>query len=200
MIGKEDNNEEPILKIEDKRKFNPDGTLREGVVIEKEKPKAEKETETPVETPIYEPDAKTVETYDKAVAEKQEQAKTKTAAAAKTAEEPTEEDDIMNDENPASFINFLSTLVTNAAASLGAMPHPVTGQKTVDLDTGKYWIDVLAMLREKTNGNLSSQEQSLLESILGDLQMQYVHLTRATEEKLKAQAAQKFSGKDILGG
>jgi hypothetical protein len=56
------------------------------------------------------------------------------------------------------------------------------------------------MLREKTNGNLSSQEQSLLESILGDLQMQYVHLTKATEEKLKAQAAQKFSGKDILGG
>ncbi len=74
----------------------------------------------------------------------------------------------MDDDDPASFINFLSTLVTNAAASLGAMPHPVTGQKSVDLDTGKYWIDVLAMLREKTKGNLSSQEKALLESILGD--------------------------------
>lgn len=195
MNEQENKNEEQVLKIEDKRKFNPDGSLREGVVIEKEKPKAE----TQVETPVYEPDAKTVETYDKAVAKKQEQAKTKTATATQTAEEPDEED-IMNDENPASFVNFLSTLVTNAAASLGAMPHPVTGQKSVDLETGKYWIDVLSMLREKTNGNLSSQEQSLLESILGDLQMQYVHLTKATEEKLKAQAAQKFSGKDILGG
>ncbi|MGI8545486.1 MAG: DUF1844 domain-containing protein [Aridibacter sp.] len=195
MIEKEDNTEEPVLKIEDKRKFNPDGTLREGVVIEKEKPK----TETKVETPIYEPDKKTVETYDEAKENRQSKAKTETAAATQTAEEPTEED-IMNDENPASFVNFLSTLVTNAAASLGAMPHPVTGQKSVDLETGKYWIDVLSMLREKTNGNLSSQEQSLLESILGDLQMQYVHLTKATEEKLKTQAAQKFSGKDILGG
>lgn len=195
MNEQENKNEEQVLKIEDKRKFNPDGSLREGVVIEKEKPKAE----TQVETPVYEPDAKTVETYDKAVAKKQEQAKTKTATATQTAEEPDEED-IMNDENPASFVNFLSTLVTNAAASLGAMPHPVTGQKSVDLDTGKYWIDVLGMLHEKTKGNLSSQEQSLLESILGDLQMQYVHLTKATEEKLKAQAAQKFSSKDILGG
>lgn len=195
MNEQENKNEEQVLKIEDKRKFNPDGSLREGVIIEKEKPKAE----TQVETPVYEPDAKTVETYDKAVAQKQEQAKTKTATATQTAEEPDEED-IMNDENPASFVNFLSTLVTNAAASLGAMPHPVTGQKSVDLDTGKYWIDVLGMLHEKTTGNLSSQEQSLLESILGDLQMQYVHLTKATEEKLKAQAAQKFSGKDILGG
>ena len=106
----------------------------------------------------------------------------------------------MNDDNPASFVNFLSTLVTNAAASLGAMPHPVTGQKSVDLDTGKYWIDVLAMLRDKTDGNLNSQEQKLLESILGDLQMQYLALTRASEENLKAQAAQKFSSKDVLGG
>lgn len=193
MIGKEDNNEEPILKIEDKRKFNPDGSLREGVVIEKEKPKVKAEPETPV----YSPDAKTVEDYDKVSAEKQTQAQT--ATATQTADELTEED-IMNDENPASFINFLSTLVTNAAASLGAMPHPVTGQRSVDLDTGKYWIDVLAMLHEKTKGNLNSQEENLLTSILGDLQMQYVHLTKATEEKLKAQAAQKFSSKDILGG
>lgn len=196
MNEQENKNEEPILKIEDKRMFNPDGSLREGVVIEKEKPKAE----TQVETPIYEPDAKTVETYDAAVAKKQEQAQPKTATATQTAEEPDEEEDIMNDENPASFVNFLSTLVTNAAASLGAMPHPVTGQKSVDLDTGKYWIDVLGMLHEKTKGNLNSQEENLLTSILGDLQMQYVHLTRATEEKLKAQAAQKFSSKDILGG
>lgn len=194
MIGKEDNNEEPVLKIEDKRMFNPDGSLREGVEIKKEKPKAKAETETP----IYEPDAKTVDDYEKRSVEKQVQAQGETATQP-SPDELTEED-IMNDENPASFVNFLSTLVTNAAASLGAMPHPVTGQKSVDLDTGKYWIDVLVMLHEKTKGNLNSQEENLLTSIVGDLQMQYVHLTRATEEKLKAQAAQKFSSKDILGG
>lgn len=196
MIGKEDNNEEPILKIEDKRMFNPDGSLREGVVIEKKAPEAEAEAETPV----YSPDAKTVEDYDKRSVEKQVQAQGEAESAREKAGEEMSEEDIMNDENPASFVNFLSTLVTNAAASLGAMPHPVTGQRSVDLETGKYWIDVLAMLREKTDGNLNSQEQKLLESILGDLQMQYVHLTKATEEKLRAQAAQKFSSKDILGG
>ena len=114
---------------------------------------------------------------------------------------PIEEEDLtVDDEDPASFINFLSTLVTNAAASLGAIPHPVTGQKNVDLDTGRYWIDVLTMLRKKTANNLTGQEERLLDSVLSDLQMQYVTLTRAAEEKLKAQAAKKFSSKDILGG
>ena len=89
--------------------------------------------------------------------------------------------------------------MTNAAASLGAIPHPVTGQKSVDLDTGRYWIDVLQMLQDKTRNNLSAQESRLFESVLSDLKMQYVALARATEEKLKAQAAQKFSSKDILG-
>jgi hypothetical protein len=46
-------------------------------------------------------------------------------------------------EDPASFVNFLSTLATNAAAALGAMPHPATGQRSLDLETGKYWLDVL---------------------------------------------------------
>jgi len=55
------------------------------------------------------------------------------------------------------------------------------------------------MLREKTKNNLHPQENRLLESLLADLRMQYVQLVRATEEKLKAQAAQQFSGADILG-
>ena len=79
------------------------------------------------------------------------------------------------------------------------MPHPVTGQRSVDLETGKFWIDILVMLREKTKGNLHPKEAQLLEGLLGDLQMQYVQMMRATEEKLKAQAAQKFSANDILG-
>jgi hypothetical protein len=96
-------------------------------------------------------------------------------------------------------VNFLSTLATNAAAALGAVPHPATGQRSLDLETGKYWLDVLGMIKEKTKGNLHPQEARLLDSLLGDLRMQYVTMVRATEEKLKAQAAQKFSGADILG-
>jgi hypothetical protein len=183
MIGNQDptHEEEPELKVTDRRKFNPDGSVREGVTLEPE-PKAPEAV--PVAENIISP--------------------TESAAApaeAPVATETAPEDELeFDDENPASFINFLSTLVTNAAASLGAIPHPVTGQKTVDLDTGRYWIDVLQMLREKTANNLSSQENRLLESVLSDLQLQYVTLARATEQKLKTQAAQKFSSKDILGG
>lgn len=181
MIGKDESNEEVVLKVNDRRKFNPDGSLREGVEITREEPKAETDVKLADELP----------------------------AAAALADEPadfemsdspeSDEEDIPGAEDPASFVNFLSTLATNAAAALGAMPHPVTGQRTLDLDTGKYWLDVLGMLKEKTNGNLHPQESRLLEGLLGDLRMQYVQLVRMTEEKLKAQAAQKFSASDILG-
>ena len=62
-----------------------------------------------------------------------------------------------------------------------------------------FLLDVLAMIKEKTKGNLHAQENRLLDALLGDLRMQYVTVVRATEEKLKAQAAKKFSGADILG-
>lgn len=196
MIGKDEleNEEEPVLKIIDKRKFNVDGSLRDGVTIEKEEPR-KKETAKPLEA------ADTAATQTEHPLWDLSQSAAEEAKADDNGgdEAPTEED-LIDDENPASFVNFLSTLVTNAAASLGAMPHPVTGQKSVDLDTGKYWIEVLSMLREKTEGNLRPKEQQLFDGLMSDLQMQYVSLARASEEKLKTKAAQKFSSKDILGG
>ncbi|MEZ5307234.1 MAG: DUF1844 domain-containing protein [Pyrinomonadaceae bacterium] len=190
MIGREDpNSEEPELKVTDRRKFNVDGSLRDGVVIEKQ-------------------DAPEVAVVDDAdFGESESEPAMSDAQMDEMAPEDSigdaaveEEDDLEDERDPASFINFLSTLVTNAAASLGAIPHPVTGQKSADLESGRYWIDVLTMLRKKTKGNLSSREDSLLASVLSDLQLQYVTLSRVAEEKLKAQAAQKFSSKDILGG
>ena len=189
MIGKDDNTEEVSFKVADRRKFNPDGTLKEGVTLE---PTAPAEAIEGTESATG---AVAGTKTDAAATD----AETAPADAAATEEEDLDDADVPGAEDPASFVNFLSTLVTNAAASLGAVPHPATGQRTVDLETGKYWLDVLGMLREKTAGNLHPQESRLLEGILGDLRMQYVQLVRATEEKLKAQAAQKFTGADILG-
>ncbi len=179
MVEREE--EQPEIKVTDRRKFNLDGSLREGVELEAEKPKAE--------TPIYEPTAETIEAFENAAV----------ADEFETAPQIDDEEEIPGAEDPASFVNFLSTLATNAAAALGAMPHPATGQRSLDLETAKYWLDVLAMLSEKTRNNLHPQESRLLEGLLGDLRMQYVQLVRMTEEKLKAQAAQKFSASDILG-
>lgn len=175
MIGKEDN-EEVVLKVTDKRKFNYDGSVREGVELKKETP----------ETKIEEPEIRE-QNLETAPFEEIED------------ESEIDESELPGADDPTSFVNFLSTLATNAAAALGAMPHPVTGQRTLDLESGKYWIDVLAMLKEKTKNNLHPQEQALLDGILGDLRMQFVQINRMAEEKLKQQAAQKFSAKDILG-
>ena len=184
MIGKDDQAEEVSFKVADRRKFNADGSVREGVVLEEPKPAPEA---TSQEVPQSDDHIHT----------------TPVGAAAATAVEPEPEDmdesDVPGADDPASFVNFLSTLATNAAASLGAVPHPATGQRSLDLETGKYWLDVLSMVKEKTKGNLHPQEARLLDGLLADLRMQYVTVVRATEEKLKAQAAKKFSGADILG-
>jgi len=182
MIGRDDNAEEVTFKVADRRKFNADGSLREGVVLEEPKP----------EVPAKEPETPPVELPEEIGA----------ADGSEPAEDYSADDqdeEIPGADDPASFVNFLSTLATNAAASLGAVPHPATGKRSLDLDTGKYWLDVLGMIREKTKGNLHPQEARLLDGLLADLRMQYVTVVRATEDKLKEQAAKKFSGADILG-
>src|SRR5205823_6881947 len=77
-------------------------------------------------------------------------------------------------DDPASFLSLIMSLASNAASSMGMMPHPVTGETEVDLKTAKHWIDVLGMLEQKTHGNLDEQEAQVVESLLADLRMQYV--------------------------
>ena len=183
MIGRDEHNEEePVLKVMDKRKFNSDGSVRDGVTIEAEKPK-------PPAAPVEEPQAETAQTAETAQFDETDEGQ----------DFGDDGEEIPGADDPASFVNFLSTLASQAAAALGAIPHPATGQRTLDLETGKYWLEVLAMMKEKTKGNLHPTEQKLFDGILSDLRMQYVQIQRVAEEKLKQQAAQKFSANDILG-
>jgi len=186
MIGRDDQ-EEVTFKVADRRKFNSDGSVREGVVLDEPKPEKPPEPQAKAESPAV-ADTESLPPSDQASFE---------PVDGDMAD--GEDSDLPGADDPASFVNFLSTLATNAAASLGAVPHPATGKRSLDLDTGKYWLDVLGMIRDKTNGNLHPQEARLLEGLLADLRMQYVTVVRATEEKLKSQAAKKFSGADILG-
>ncbi len=183
MIGK-DEEQEVTFKVADRRKFNADGSVKEGVTLDAEPPKAAKPESAAAKT--AEPAAATDDIDLDAITLDDE-------------ESENEAEDLPGSRDPASFVNFLSTLATNAAASLGAVPHPATGKRSLDLETGKYWLDVLAMVKDKTKGNLHEKEQRLLDGLLGEFRMQYVQLIKATEEKLKAQAAAKFSGEDILG-
>lgn len=82
----------------------------------------------------------------------------------------------MSDETPSiAFSGFVISLVTNAAIHFGDYPDPVTGErKAPNLAGAAQMIEVLAMLEQKTRGNLTAQERSLLEQSLYELRMRYV--------------------------
>ncbi len=80
----------------------------------------------------------------------------------------------MHELPPATFMILMSTLATQAMAAMGLIPDPMTGQPTVNLPMAKHFIDLLAMLQEKTKGNLSEEESNHLRDGLHQLRMIYV--------------------------
>ncbi|HWT00375.1 MAG TPA: DUF1844 domain-containing protein [Pyrinomonadaceae bacterium] len=174
--------EQPVFKVTDRRLFNPDGTPRE---VEREEPAA-----APAQA---EPPAASQEPTAAAPAEAARPDAEHEGAAAPTAED-IPEDDYADD--PTSFVGHVMFIATQAAASLGMLRHPETGQAEVDLQFAKHWIDVLGTLQEKTRGNLDERERRILEGWLGDLRMQYV----AMSGKARPAAPRGFTGRDIIGG
>ena len=77
---------------------------------------------------------------------------------------------------PASFEMLLTSLATEAMMSMGQMPIPGIEQPEVNLPQAQYVIDTLYVLQEKTEGNLSTEETALLEDLLHQLRMMYVHV------------------------
>lgn len=206
--------EQPTFKVRDRRLFNADGTPRE---VEREDAPAETSTATSDAGTAYQaPNRNPTATAPAATASAQGQPSTSsqapsertsaTAAAGATRTPPRQDEqaaDAYNEEgevpgahDPASFINFLMSIASNAAAALGMMEHPVTGERGVDLALGKHWIDVLGMLQQKTRGNLAPQEQQIFEGLLSDLRMQYVSLTSTRPPA----SPRGFTGRDITGG
>ena len=73
-----------------------------------------------------------------------------------------------------NFSTFIVSLSTEVLFHLGEFPHPVSGEKSKDLPLAKHAIDTLAMLKEKTQGNLTDEEQKLMEGMLYDLRMAFI--------------------------
>jgi hypothetical protein len=76
------------------------------------------------------------------------------------------------------FSTFVLSLSHSALMDLGQAPHPETGSVAKTLPLARQTIDLLAMLEEKTKGNLSGDEERLLTQILFDLRMRYVELSK----------------------
>src|SRR5215213_2710238 len=178
--------DQPTYKVTDRRLFNADGTPRDLPPEEKPEPKVAAEATAaaaaaPAAAPEPQPQVQT------------EAAPASAGEAAPEAEEEFTEEDLADARDPASFVSFLMSIASNAASALGMMEHPVTHQREVDVELGKHWIDVLGMLQKKTTGNLTPQEQRMLEGLLADLRMQYVSLINAPQQA-------RFTGSDITGG
>ena len=85
-----------------------------------------------------------------------------------------------NDRPAVSFVAFVFSLASNAAVHFGDIPDPMTNERRpVDLEAAEQLIEILAMLEEKTRGNLTAEERQLLEQILYELRMRFVEAKKS---------------------
>ncbi|EKD35430.1 MAG: hypothetical protein ACD_75C01914G0002 [uncultured bacterium] len=73
-----------------------------------------------------------------------------------------------------TFPAFIMSLNTSALYHLGEIADPATGKTIVDLDLARHAIDTLALIQNKTKGNLTADEDALLENILYDIKIRFV--------------------------
>jgi hypothetical protein len=108
-------------------------------------------------------------------ATKEEKVESQIKEEGKTEGAPKE--DISAPEGPLAeidFTNFVLSLSTSALIQLGEIQDPFTQKSGRNLPLAKQTIDLIGMLKEKTKGNLSPEEEKVIEYILYDLRMKYV--------------------------
>jgi hypothetical protein len=86
------------------------------------------------------------------------------------------------------FIEFVLMQAQNAAFVLGQIPHPQTGRAEVNLDLARLLIDQLAMIQEKTKGNLNKDEAQILANTLSNLQIAFVEAVREQRSEQRTDA------------
>jgi hypothetical protein len=78
----------------------------------------------------------------------------------------------------ADFRSFISGMATQVLLSMGEVENPMTKEVQRNLPQAKYTIDMIQILKDKTAGNLSEDEQKYLDAVLYDLRMRYVEVCR----------------------
>jgi hypothetical protein len=154
----EEEKQDQGFRVSDRRRFA--GSESGKAPQEEKAPEGEKKQSESQEAAGEKPDAAgQEEAGKKREAEKREKREKR--------EEPTPLPEI-------NFATFVISLSSSALIHLGIAPDPMTGEQTKDLTIAKQTIDMLAMLQEKTRGNLTEEEAQLMESMLYDLRMRYV--------------------------
>jgi hypothetical protein len=97
------------------------------------------------------------------------------------------------------FMGLVSMLVSQALMYLGAVPDPETGRAMVAPEYARYNIDLLEILKVKTKGNLSPDEQQELDGVISELKLRYVEISRAVEKMMAERAAKGAAGGAAFG-
>jgi hypothetical protein len=91
------------------------------------------------------------------------------------------EDSDIQDELPSiDFATFVLSLSHSALVNLGDAPSPVDGKLHQNLPMARQTIDLLVLLEQKTTGNLSGEEERVLQQVLYDVRLRYVEVSRKT--------------------
>jgi hypothetical protein len=84
------------------------------------------------------------------------------------------------DQPALSFTAFVLSLASTAAIHLGDLPDPASGEaQAVNLDGATQMIEILALLEQKTRGNLTAEERQVLEQVLYELRLRFVEVANA---------------------
>lgn len=152
------------LKVTDKRIFTADGEIKD---------EFKNEIHAAESSAAAEPVAEPAEPAESAPQQTERRAETPKAEERpqRTAEE--------RGTNPGTpFAHFLESLIMQAYMSLGMLRNPYAPQAKPEPAAARQMIDILTMLKEKTAGNLTIEEEDFLESHLGELKLAYVQRTK----------------------
>ncbi|MCH7825666.1 MAG: DUF1844 domain-containing protein [Acidobacteria bacterium] len=190
----EDEAERPRLKVTDHRKFATDGTLLEPDTAT---PPTGTDPDTATSPTGTDPESAAPPTgADTQSAAPATGTDTESAAEPDAIDDPTAPSDAASPSGgvprtatpqasiadlPRDFSAFVESMHLEAMLYLGAIPDPRSGETIEDTELAKYKIDLLGMLQEKTDGNLTPEEKQQLDEVLYQLRMVYLQKTQATK-------------------
>lgn len=178
---------EEAFKVIDRRHFTGDGELRKDMV---EQDKRDEEAAKKAAPPARAAAAQALGEAPAAAAGKGilTGSGDETFAAAGPAPAAGATETVEPSHNFQMLVDFLTR---NAAAMLGGMPDPRTGQAYLDLEGAREMIDMLDVLRDKTRGNLAKADDDLLIEVLGSLKLTFMEVSKAASEAMAKKAATK---------
>lgn len=187
MSGHQDDREqqvgEPSFKVIDRRRFAPDGSERSEEERETETVRASGSPDAPTqEGATAEAGGPSAPAADPNPAERGGQDRDPDpgsfpAGGPDLGEPQGPPYEGTAEEDQPSFATLVLSLSTQALMSLGEIPEAPGAEPRADLGVARHVIDLLGILQQKTQGNLTEDEHALLERILYDLRMRYVQLS-----------------------